>query len=325
MATIKDVAKLAGVSISTVSKAFSNSTDISDKAREKVLKCALELGYNTKKQSKKTNGTILILVKRMDFKSNMQFGYEVLFGFQTAANNYNYQVDTVFVEDNNNVSYEEMMKSKHYVGSFVLGMNLTDTSLIQELEKTTKPTVLLDNIVNNNYVAQVGCDNKIGVELAVEHLVKLGHKRIAYFGGEACSNVSQERKNAFYLAMTSKNLDPSLIEDGDFFQDYAPLIVPKFLACDVSAIVCASDLIAINVIKELNKLEKVVPDDISVIGFDNIPLANNCNPKLTSVSQDSLEIGKSGFYALKQLIDGVKIGKILLRPELVVRQSTTKY
>jgi LacI family transcriptional regulator len=136
--------------------------------------------------------------------------------------------------------------------------------------------------------------------------------------------VSQQRHHAFVNSMSRHGLtaDEDLIEYGYYVPDCAKDHVPGFLDQGATAIMCASDLIATGVIAELQRRGLRVPEDISVIGFDDLPIAAQLSPSLSTIRQDRTDLGKSAFLLLDGLIHNVTISKILLRGKFIQREST---
>ncbi len=182
---------------------------------------------------------------------------------------------------------------------------------------------MLDNYIPNKHVGYVGTDGFNGIDLAIKYLADNGHQKIALLNGSKNSMVTDERFQAFTQSMTKHNipLEPALIANGYYVPECAKDHVSSFLQNGATAILCASDLIASGVIAELKRLGKRIPEDVSVIGFDDLPIAQHLTPTLTTIRQDRVAIGKSAFMMLEELIGGVSISKLLLKPELIVRNS----
>lgn len=333
MANIKDIAEHLGISISTVSKSLNNATDVSDETKEKVLNAALELGYSPKR--KKNNGIsgferkVCIFIENMDYTNNDQFGYDLIKGFRQAAELKHWQVDIVPAQlhalTSRSYDYDMFMLTNNYSGGFVISVSMHNDYNMQ-YSKTSVPTVLFDNyVVGNSKVGYVGSDATEGFSLAVEHLFKLGHKRIAFLNGAKNAFVSSQRTEAFRRAMKSFGLyaDSNLIESGYYVPDCAKYHVPKFLDHGATAIICASDIIALGAISEVQKRGLKVPEDVSIIGFDDLPLCINVSPTITTIRQDRLNLGKSAVNLLDSLINNIPVSRTILRCELIPRESTT--
>ena len=145
--------------------------------------------------------------------------------------------------------------------------------------------------------------------------------------GEQNLSITMEREEAFIEAMTAHNLRVyrKLVAYGSFFEPFDQSKVAGLVDNGATAIICASDRIAVKAIKMLHNLGLRVPQDVSVIGFDDLPIAKTSNPSLTTISQNRLLIGKSAFMMIMQIINGMRATRLVLRPELVVRESTAKH
>ena len=217
-------------------------------------------------------------------------------------------------------------------GDFLLLINRDKSTMAVyntrlSLQHTTMPTVLLDNfIANNPNVCYIGTDSYEGIAMAVKHLYTLGHKNIAFLNGSLHSMVSEQRQEAFETSMASLGLEiqQDLMAYGYYVADSAQYHVPGFLSAGATAIICGNDLIASGVISECTQRGFRVPEDISVIGFDDIPLAPAMTPPLTTIRQDRNELGKGAYVVLNSLIHHISISKMLMRPQLIERESATR-
>ncbi|HHV13640.1 MAG TPA: LacI family transcriptional regulator [Clostridiales bacterium] len=326
MPTIKDIANKLGIAVSTVSKGLNGASDISADTRQLVLDTAVEMGYSPKKMKSTGTRKVCIFIENMDYENIDQFGYELIVGFKLSAARRHWEVTVVPTNLNMQLAenFDTYMLKNGYSGAFLLGFNLHD-DWVRQLGKTTVPTVLLDNYIERNtHIGYVGTDNDEGIDLAVGHLHSLGHARIAFLNGSKNSMVSQQRHQAFLNSMARHGLtaDGNLIDYGYYVPDCARDHVPGFLKQGATAIMCASDLIATGVIAELHKRGLRVPEDISVVGFDDLPIAARLSPSLTTIRQDRTDLGKSAFLLLDGLIHNVTIGKLLLRAKFIQREST---
>lgn len=326
MATIKDIANELNISCGTVSKGLNGASDVSEELRNKILKTAIKLGYETKKMKKKDCWTVCFFVENVDLDSN-QFGYEILLGFKTEATKVGLKVEIVTssIEIQEKESYDTYMLRNGYKAGFFVGFTLNDPWL-KDIGKTSIPTVLLDNIEEKNpHVAYIGTDSNEGIEEALSHLSKLGHKKVAFLNGERDSYISNSRGHSFRKLCKKYEIDyEDLIAYGDYTTECAKLCVKDFISKGATAIMTCSDTMAIGVINECERLGYKVPEDISVIGFDDLPLSAHVTPPLTTIRQERRDLGKQGFYTLWGLINGVRISHTTLRPEFIVRKSTAK-
>lgn len=326
MVTIKEIAAKLGVSVSTVSKGLNGASDISNELRQLVLDTAVEMGYSTKRSKKIENRKLCILIENMSYQSIDEFGYDIVLGFKQNAFRQKWDVDIVEVtpEFQKQEKYDTFLLKNGYCGAFMIGFALKDEWMSQ-LKNTTMPTVLLDNFISYNpNVCQIGTDNKEGIFLAVQHLHTLGHKKIAFLNGSQYSFVSEQRQEAFESAMTSLGLtpEPALMAYGYYVAESAPYHVPGFLRAGATAILCGNDLIAKGVLRECERMAYRVPEDISVVGFDDIPIAASLVPALTTIRQERNELGRSAYLSLNALIHHTPISVTLIRPKLILRNST---
>ena len=327
MVTIKDIANRLGFAVSTVSKGLNGAEDISAETRQLVLDTAVEMGYSLKKIKRNAVDKVCVFVEsaNMAFETNEQFGYDIVNGFKQAALTRGWEVVIEPSELNFRTleKYDSYMLKHGYSGAFLLGFTLHD-DWIRQLEKTGVPTVLLDNFIENNeHVGYVGTDSREGIEQAVSLLASKGHRRIAFLNGTKNTMVSNERDLAFRLGMKENNIpvDEDLVAYGYYVPDCAKSYVKNFTDKGATAVLCASDLIASGVVNELNRLGKKVPDDVAVIGFDDLPIASEMTPRLTTIRQDRNNLGKSAALMLDGLIRNVPMSKLLLRSRLIVRES----
>ena len=328
MATIKDIANRLGVSVSTVSKGLNGASDISEELRQMVLDTAVEMGYATKRSKKTENRKLCIFIENMNYESIDEFGYDIVLGFKQNAFRHNWDVDIVPITPTFQAEekYDTYMLKNGYCGAFLVGFALHD-EWMRQLEDTTMPTVLFDNfIANNPNVCYIGTDSYEGIGMAVNHLFKLGHRDIAFLNGSLYSMISDQRQEAFESSMTELGLEirPDLMARGYYVSESAKYHVPGFLAAGATAIVCGNDLIAKGVMEECVQRGFRVPEDISVIGFDDISLAATYNPPLTTIRQERNELGKCAYVILNSLIHHISISKTLLRPKLIERETTAR-
>ncbi len=326
MATIKDIAEKLGISAGTVSKGLNGASDISDALRQAVLDTAVEMGYTTKKMKKEEHKKLCIFVENMDYETSNQFGYEIILGFRQAAYRDNWDVIVFPINPAFQMEekYDTFMLKNGYSGAFLVGFTLQDQWMAQ-LAATTIPTVLFDNYIKKNpNVAYVGTDSFEGIDSAIEHLVMLGHERIAFLNGSPNSMVSDQRLQAYIDSLSSHHLEynEKLTAYSYYIVENAKYYVPGFLEEGATAIICSNDYLASGVITECQMQGLHVPKDISVIGFDDLPFSARLNPPLTTIRQDRIELGKCGYFALNCLINHVSISRTMLRAQYIKRGST---
>lgn len=324
-ATIKDIADRLGVSVSTVSKGLNGARDISEQLRQSVLETAVEMGYENRRARKKDKRTMAVFIENMDYKSPGDFGYDIVLGFRQAAFAASWDVELIPVtpEFQEKSRYDTLMMEKSCKGGYLLGFSLEDPWMHQ-LKDVSIPTVLLDNKVENPYVSYIGTDTEDVINSAISYLISLGHEKIAFLDGSTGSMISDDRMAAYLTSLKKHHLpiEPNMAIYSYFMADAAHYHVPGILDLGATAILCGNDLIAKGVIESCQAQGMKVPYDVSVIGYDDIPLAAELKPSLTTIRQDRTAIGRSGFFTLSSMMSGTNISKTLLRADLVIRDST---
>lgn len=325
MATIKDIAAKLGISKSTVSKGLNNATDVSEEMRRKILETAVELGYVNKRLQQREK-KLCILIENMDYETPNQFAYDMVLGFRQQAEIEGWIVDVVPITDalQRSIPYNVYMMERNYSAAFILGFSLIDPWM-KEFRTTSIPTVLYDNYIKSNpNVASIGCDSQEGYDLAVKHLHKLGHRKIGLISGPPESYIMQARYNAYLNAMDKYGLEinEKYIGTGYYVAESTRKYIPKLIGQGVTAILFSHDIRAISAITECKDRNIRIPQDLSIIGFDDLPMTEYTVPSLTTIRQDRISLGKCGYYALNCLLNKVPIGSIQLRATLVVRDST---
>lgn len=330
MTTIQDIADKMGISKGTVSKALNGASDISETLQKQVLETAVELGYTKIRRYKNTTKKLCILVEKdnIEYKEPHHFAYDIVVGFKQLAIPAGFQVDVIDLDRQfqRTIGYDAFMLKHDYVGSFVIGFSLADPWM-KDFKKSTTPAALYDNyITGNNSTAYVGIDNKEGLNLAISHLQKLGHRKIGYLSTSLGSQVLQFRHNAFFQAMHQNGLktDPSYAGCSYYISEIMEKHLPRLLKNGMTAIICSQDTIANAALMQCQQMGYKVPEDVSIIGFDDLPICPYTTPPLTTIRQDRIEIGKSSFYALNSLINHVSISTFLLHAQLIERKSTGK-
>lgn len=325
MATINDIAEKLGISKSTVSKGMNNATDVSEEMRRKILETAVELGYVNKRLQKKEK-KICILVENMGYETPNQFAYDIVLGFKQLAEPEGWTVDVVplDIEFQKLTPYGVFMVEHGYHAAYILGLSLLDPWM-QEFRSVHIPTVLYDNCIEGNpYIASVGCDSQEGFLQAVKHLKELGHRKIGLISGPLDSYILKERYHAYLNAMEKNDLEinENYIGLGYYVAESTRTYIPKLVSQGVTAILFSHDVRAISAITECNDRGIRIPEDLSLVGFDDLPIAAYAQPPLTTIRQDRIALGKCGYFAVNCLLNKAPIGSISLHAPLIVRSST---
>ena len=327
MATLDDIARELGISKSTVSKALNGAKDVSKAMRHTVLEKAVEMGYSRLARSAE-QPKLAVFVINMEYAKPEDFGYDLVMGFRQAAEPSGYQVDLIPLTQQlqTEIHFDTYMVQNNYAGALLLGLSLLDPWM-KDFETCKTPAILYDNHINvNPRVTHVGVDNAEGMELAVQYLKGLGHRKIGYLSSALQAYVYRQRYNAFFQAMKTHglNADEDLAGCSYFINECLSEHLPKILDAGCTAIVCSHDLLAHSAMIHCAQMGLRVPEDISILGFDDIPMCRYTLPPLSSIRQDRTNIGKSAFYAMLNQLNNVHPSSLLLHPELVERASCAK-
>ena len=324
MATLEDIARALGVSKSTVSKALNGAPDVSNAMRAAALEKAVEMGYIIPARRSAAK-RIALFIMNMRCETPDDFGYDIVVGFRKMAEPAGFQVEIIeltrAIQEENR--YDTYMMQNRYCGGLFLGLSLLDP-WIKEFETCKTPTVLYDNSVRGNpNVAQIAVDSFEGMQLTIAHLKELGHKKIGYLSSALQAYVYQQRYHAFFRAMDESGLPGSQSLAGSAYHISECLThhLPRLLEAGCTAIVCSHDNLAYSVLLHCRELGLRIPEDISIVGFDDMPLCRYARPPLTTVRQDRIDLGKSAFSALSALLSGIPLSTMLLRAELIERSS----
>lgn len=323
--TIRDIAEKSGVSVATVSRVINSSALVKPETKKKVLKVIKEHNYQpnllARAFSKSKSDTIALIIPP---QSNMfsDFFAELLRGIESAARLYNYDL---LLKTSNPSNYHQYFEMKKCDGLLIITPVLNDPG-VKILEKKNFPMVLINSVSNN--ISYVDVDNVNGAFKAIEHLIKLGHKRIGIINGILEGANGLDRFRGYQLAISKYDLadDKDLVKYGDYSQESGIEATRQLLDMKnrPTAVFAANDLMAIGALKVIKEAGLRVPEDISVVGYDDLILAEISVPPLTSIHQPIFDVGREAVRLLiAQMEQGQKaINKIVLETELVVREST---
>jgi LacI family transcriptional regulator len=330
--TIRDVARLANVHPGTVSRALNAETRglVNQETAERVLRAAEELGYrpNPIARGLKTNRSYTIGVLIPDI-TNPLFP-PILRGIEDRLDDAGYTA--LIVNTDNDAERErtrlEAMRSRQ-VDGFISATARLDREVLADVAARGTPLVLVNRSFEDGSVPAVAVDDREGIRLAVEHVTGLGHERIGHIAGPQNTSTGHRRYLGFLEAMDALGVQAS--EDqisfaGWFTEEEGARVCAQLLdnGRDLTAIVAANDLLAIGCYDALETRGLSCPDDISIVGFNDMPLVDRLRPPLTTVRVPQREIGTTAAdLLLEQLSEGSGVAReILLEPTLVVRGST---
>jgi len=328
MATIYEVSKLAGVSLATVSRVMNKNTRVSDKTRDKVLEAMEQLGYrpNTIAQSLASNrsNSIGVLVSELHgpFFGQMMAGIES----EIRAAGKHVIITTGHSEIEKEKDGIEFLISRNCDAIIVHAEAVSDEYLT-ELNKKDTPVYLMSRHIPAMSEQCVSLNNEMGGYLATKHIIEQGHKNIAYITGPQFKADASDRLTGHKRALKEYgiNFNEQLYFEGDFKEACGNDGLKQFIETQLpfDALVCANDEIASGAMKYAREHGFKLPEDLSIIGFDNVIFASYLYPKLTTIDNPVNEMGK---MAAKLVLKNVYQNKTfeiqhVFEPNLVVRDS----
>lgn len=316
--TIKDVARRANVSIATVSRAVNNSPLVSEETRQRVMKVIEELGYQPNALarglvSRKSN-TIGVLITDV---TNL-FSAEVFRGMEDAAHerNSNVFICNTDADRDRMLRYITFLHEKQVEGVIFTSEEI-DQQYYEALQKLQVPVVLVATESETYKLPAVKINDFEAARSATTYLIKKGHRRIAMLSGDLSDRIAgRPRYEGYCTALREHGIDPvdSWVSYGDYRFQSGQLGMKTILEHhpEITAVFAASDEMAVGAILQATRMGRKIPDDLSMIGFDNVRLAEMSNPPLTTVSQSLYEMGQAGVDLLFQLIEeSHKKGKVI--------------
>jgi DNA-binding LacI/PurR family transcriptional regulator len=331
--TVKDVARAAGVSTATVSRVLSGTDSripISDNTRRRVLAAVNDLGYRTNffARSLRTRKSQTVGLVVADIRD--PFFTEIIAGIERAATELGYFYLLSSAEDNPSRErlYMDIFRLKRVDGILIAGATekLND-SAVANLVADGIPVVLVGREYPDRQVPSVTVDNALGSQLAMDHLIRLGHRRIAHLNGGSAKPDSLSRSQGYRRALAAAKIkpDPRLEVDGgvtmaDGYRGMRQLLT---LARRPTAVFCFDDRAALGALRAIREAGLSAPGNVSVVGFDDLDLCEYMVPPLTTVRQPRFDLGYEGMKLFTQIDAGGRPEHpLVLTPELIVRAST---
>ncbi|MDR4316783.1 LacI family transcriptional regulator [Niallia circulans] len=327
MVTIKDIAKLAGVSHTTVSRALNDSPLIKPATKDKIKKIAAELHYvpnfNAKSLVNQKSYTIGVFFSSISHGTSSSFLVDVIKGVNSVLDeNYSIAVNGI-----DTLVHFDKIISKRFDGIIVLSQSDTDNAFIYYIQQTGIPLVVLNRRLDDPSIPNVSANDQQGVEQAIDEAISLGHKNLAYINGKSSFRSSAERKQGFVNSLSKHRLpvQPEFMVNGDYSMESGFEKMKQLLDLPTppSLVFCANDDMAIGALKACFSKERKVPNDISIIGFDDIAFAQYSTPALTTIHKPIDKISEIGMQMLIALMNNGTLEKtqILVDTFLVIRES----
>lgn len=329
---IDEIARISGVSKATVSRVLNNKQKgVSNETRLRVQAILNDLNYNnngrlSNNYSWKTRSIALIVPDI----TNMFFS-EITKVIEGRAREDNYSV----ILGNTNFSEEDETKcilsvvAKKVDGIILVSAGATCKDEHYMPEKFKIPCLLLDrNLDGMKHCSSVFSDNEQAIIDSFQLLVKNGNRQIAFISGPSHVSTAKERLGGYIKALQQNGIlyDPDLIKFGNYTVEsgYNAVIELERAGINYSAVIATNDMMAIGAMKAINELARKIPKDIEVIGFDNISIAQYCDPPLTTIQQPTIEMGRKATEILLDVINGKQTEQknIRLKPRLLIRKTT---
>lgn len=326
--SIKDIARIAQVSHSTVSRALQGSRLVNPQTAASIRQIAVESGYRASAvarglvtQKTRTVGVVVTTIAD-------PFVGEVVSGIEEVANDQGY---SVFLANSNADPEREQKVVQSFAERRVDGIVITASRVgalyAPMLSEMRVPVVLVNNRYPGAQVHSVLIQNVQASRLAVEHLLELGHRRIAYLGDRRGHEADRDRLAGYRQALEQAGIPfaPELVVKAESSPEGSGLALEQLLSLPLppTAVFCYNDMAALGGLRAIHRHGLRVPEDISLVGFDDLPMASYCQPPLTTVRQPMRRMGVLAMESLVRLMAGQPSADIIEVPaELVVREST---
>lgn len=330
--TIKDIARLAGVTHSTVSRSLNDSPLVSAATKERIKRIAAEQGYSPNAfarrlvtRKSRTLGVFFLSRDEIQFMEN--FGTQFLDGIAQQSNQRGYDLlfFTMTRDRSAQKPYLQLCREKHVEGVIFIGMTSDDPHLA-EIAASDIPACVIDYPVSGPSVGTVTSDNEKGIRAALDHLRDLGHRNIGFLGGPEVSSVAVIREETYRSWMAGQGLGRFVrVWRGGFTKASGSQRGAEILADPhrPTAVVAANDFMALGMLRACRDRGIRVPAEISLVGYDNAAAGEYADPGLTTVAQNAAAMGASAVDFLFAVLDGASPpATIRIEPELVVREST---
>jgi LacI family transcriptional regulator len=329
--TIKEIAKTAGVSYSTVSRALNNKKGVGPEMRERIARIAEEMGYfphsSAKALVQNRIGVIGVVIPRTsEFAFQNPYYFNMLLGISSFARQHDY---SLMLSINEQKSYASIYYRRLVDGIIVVGNRVDDHNALELGEKNI-PAVVVPGFPDHagREIASVNSENFKCVKRAVSYLISLGHTKIAFILGMLTSMYSIERLEAFKAAFSEAGLgyDPKYIVESDFSKTDGYRLMGELLDLPdpPSAVICINDSVTPGALHQIKSRGLKIPDEISVVAIGSSDILEMFEPPLTTIKTMVVQIGQTAARSLIQVIDTGRCTEkhIVIPSELIIREST---
>lgn len=328
--TIKDIAQIANVSHTTVSRALNDSSSIKQETRKRIQAIAKKMNYvpnyNARSLVLDKSYNIGLFFSTLDSGTSPDFFYNTVQGvMQVIGDKYNVIIKGVD-------TYKDLNSFNHktFDGIIIMSQSLQDNAFIYKATEKNIPLVVLNRQIEDNQIPNIVSDDYTGALAAVNHLISLGHRHIALIEGKEGFKATEKRKQGYLDALINQNIpiNKDYMVKGNYDIESGYLAMKQLLGLRnyPSAVFCSNDDMAMGSMKAILEKGLQIPKDISVIGFDNNMASEFLSPALTTVKRDMTRISREGTEMLLKLIDKQPIEQkyLLLDTTLIIRKSTSR-
>ena len=330
--TIKDVAKHAGVAVSTVSLVVNNKANVANSTRKKIQHAIEDLKYHPRRSARglvmRKSGNIGFILTDDHFSVAEPFYTKIFLGTEFEARKYDYYILLTTLERRN---------TKNSVPRFLLERNVdgvifagsVPTKIIDYVKNTSLPFIFVDYLPNNGRYSSILIDNINGAFQATDHLIKSGHKRIVFIGGGMDHPSLKHRYEGYKNALAAAQIPIS--EELVYCNEAYPGILEGYKTAqnlikdgsEFTALFAANDALALGAVRCFREHRLRIPEDVAIIGFDDVAIANTAHPTLTTMHVPKEEMGAIALRRIVEMIDkkDISVSKTVVPVKLVLRES----
>lgn len=329
MVTIKDIAKVANVSHTTVSRALNNNPLIKLETREKIQKIAKELNYvpnfNAKSLVNQKNYMVGLFFSSINRGTTSSFLVDTITGIHSVLD-VSYSLSVEGIDEIKELS---QINFQRYDGIIVMSQSESDSEFIAHLKEQKLPFVVVNRNIEDQDIVNVVADDKKGVMNGVEYAISCGHTQMGYIGGKESFQSENERRAGFISCLKEHNLPilKDFFYSGDYSLESGFEQMEKLLSNSKlpTIVFCANDDMAIGAMRAIDEKGLKIPEDLSIVGFDNTPITSYLSPPLTTISKPLKKISQLGTELLLKQINKEEITNFYyeITTKLIVRKSVS--
>jgi LacI family transcriptional regulator len=325
--TLSEIAKIAGVSVMTASRALNSQPGVSEEKRAEILRIAEDMGYVANRFAQRLSGGkshVIGVIAQL----HTLYTSDLVLGIGSALRSSKYEMLVYSLSDADSQPPEAVISLLRQFVDGIIVILPFQSEYLTSLTAADLPIVTIDEGARDSF-PEIVADNYQGARLAVQHLADLGHRRIGFIAGDNRLASARDRERAFrdMQAQLGLDTDSELIVTGNFLQQGGFKAAKELLKLKVppTAIFAANDVSAVGALSAIRDEGLDVPSDMSLVGFDDIAIAHQVYPPLTTVKQPSAQMARAAVNTIVAMIAGIEPASqvITLPTELVIRQSTT--